>query len=415
MNAEDLQSLYSELRGSRAAPAIMDARSLFLDLQYDAALAKLRDSYDKYSESRMRILRQDAEKQVDAKAKDRDRQVKRIKRKQEKAKEILEKFEELMPELEKLIAKQKKKEEKKREQATSREEQNTAESSPEEEQGSPQELISETEPLEDEKAPSDKSEADTGVTKDSVGKDSVIQHSDIDSGFAEQFSSADFDDQVSLVGQRFGFRQVSSVEDIQVDGVYFLRGEDESLLVTIASAESGQPIELVNLATKGVFQVPSRVFLEFGEQRRVVLLLSRDVKVEKQLSDDEGATDPERDKILDMGALSQLMDSAQRSGLVPGADQIAYVRDKEFRLGQYEQALQVIESMYGKFTASVAQRSQRIMREDADIAAGRIKMSPKEIQAKRQRDRAQDQAIERARSRFNRVLDGLRVLLKVGV
>ena len=47
-----------------------------------------------------------------------------------------------------------------------------------------------------------------------------------------------------------------------------------------------------------------------------------------------------------------------------------------------------------------------------DIASGRIKMSPKHLQEKRARDRAQTQAIERARNRFLRVLDGLRILIK---
>jgi len=49
-------------------------------------------------------------------------------------------------------------------------------------------------------------------------------------------------------------------------------------------------------------------------------------------------------------------------------------------------------------------------REDAAIAAGRIRMSPKDLQAKRVRDQRLTQSIERARSRFSRVLDGLRIL-----
>ena len=96
---------------------------------------------------------------------------------------------------------------------------------------------------------------------------------------------------------------------------------------------------------------------------------------------------------------------------MPGADQIAHVRDREFRKGNYDLALQAIEGIFSKFSAGAAARTQRLKQEDADIAAGRIKISPKDLQAKRQRDRAQDQAVERARSRFNRVLDGLRILM----
>ena len=106
MTVDDLQELYGELRGSRSAPAIMDARASFLERQYSDALAHLRDAHETYSESRQRILRQDPEKSVDKKAADRDRQIRRLKRKQDKARELIEKFEEFLPQLEKLAAKE---------------------------------------------------------------------------------------------------------------------------------------------------------------------------------------------------------------------------------------------------------------------------------------------------------------------
>ena len=128
------------------------------------------------------------------------------------------------------------------------------------------------------------------------------------------------------------------------------------------------------------------------------------------------AVDPaERDQILDVGALSQLIDAAQRSGLVPGIATIIQVRDCEFRLGRYQQALQLIESQFQSFQGRAAQRAQQLAREDVDIAAGRIKMSGRELQVKRQRDRQQTQAVDRARTRFSRVLEGLRTLVKRGL
>jgi hypothetical protein len=42
-------------------------------------------------------------------------------------------------------------------------------------------------------------------------------------------------------------------------------------------------------------------------------------------------------------------------------------------------------------------------------------MSPKELQAKRLRDNQQTQHIERARTRFSRVLEGLRTLVHRGM
>jgi len=123
----------------------------------------------------------------------------------------------------------------------------------------------------------------------------------------------------------------------------------------------------------------------------------------------------ERDQILDVGTFSQLIDAAQRTGLVPGIATIIQVRDCEFRLGRYQQALQLMESQLQGFVGRATQRVQQMAREDLDIASGRIRMSPREIQAKRQRDRQQSQAIERARSRFSRVVDGLRTLVKRGL
>jgi hypothetical protein len=123
----------------------------------------------------------------------------------------------------------------------------------------------------------------------------------------------------------------------------------------------------------------------------------------------------ERDQILDVGSLSQLIDAAQRSGLVPGIATIIQVRDCEFRLGRYQQALQLIESQFQSFQGRAAQRTQQLAREDLDIASGRIKMSGRELQIKRQRDRQQTQAIDRARTRFSRVLEGLRMLVKSGL
>lgn len=123
----------------------------------------------------------------------------------------------------------------------------------------------------------------------------------------------------------------------------------------------------------------------------------------------------ERDQILDVGGFSQLVDAAQRSGLVPAVSTIIQVRDCEFRLGRHLQALQLMESMFQAFTGRATQRTQRLAREEADIASGRLKLSPKELQAKRLRDNQQTQCIERARTRFSRVIEGLRTIVQRGM
>jgi hypothetical protein len=116
-------------------------------------------------------------------------------------------------------------------------------------------------------------------------------------------------------------------------------------------------------------------------------------------------------RVMDMGTFSQLLTSAQRCGLVPGADQIGHVRDREFRKGQYDLAFQTIDSLFTRFSAAASQRTQRLAKEDADISSGRIKISPKDLQAKRSRDRTEGQEVERAKRRFQVVLEGLRVLM----
>jgi hypothetical protein len=123
----------------------------------------------------------------------------------------------------------------------------------------------------------------------------------------------------------------------------------------------------------------------------------------------------ERDRILDVGGFSQLVEAAQRSGLVPGIATIIQVRDCEFRLGKHMQALQLMESLLQAFVVKAGQRSQQLAREDQEIASGRLRMSPRELQAKRARDRQQTQAIERARTRFMRVVEGLRTIVQRGL
>ena len=128
------------------------------------------------------------------------------------------------------------------------------------------------------------------------------------------------------------------------------------------------------------------------------------------------AFDPaERDRIIDIGAFSQLIDSAQRSGLVPGIATIIQVRDCEFRLGRHLQALQLMETQFQGFVGRASQRTQRLAREEADIASGRLRLSPKELQAKRLRDSQQTQHVERARTKFQRVMEGLRTVVQRGM
>jgi hypothetical protein len=135
------------------------------------------------------------------------------------------------------------------------------------------------------------------------------------------------------------------------------------------------------------------------------------VKLPGRDRSDENSDTAERDKILDVGAFSQLLDAAQRSGIVPGSGLIIQVRDCEFRLGRFNKGLQMMETLYTTFIGAESQRNQRLQREEAEIASGRKKISPKDLLAKRAQDNQTTQVVDRTKVRFQRVLEGLRGLL----
>ncbi len=392
MNADDLQELYKLLRGSRSAMIVLDARAQFADRQWEKALALLQEARDTYAESRTRLLRQDPE---DVRGKDQDaqRQTRRIKRKQDKVREILDTFDELLPQLEKLAKRQQQRDEK--------------------------QVTAPTLAAEESSAPVADADQEPQQPPD-VDDFSVARPADVTDEFATAFLQSTGDDQLGLISRYFGFREVSSDRDIHADALYFIRSGEKSFLVrTLGNATSDTEVTLASAIDETPMKpFQPKAFIKLGKKRKMVLLTTRSPREDQDESPDddsaagtESPDQPSDQNVLDMGAFSQLLTSAQRSGIVPGADQIAHVRDREFKKGDYDLAFQTIEALYAKFNASMNQRTQRLTREDAEIASGRIKMSPKDLQAKRSRDRTQTQEIERARRRFQVVLEGLRILM----
>ena len=175
---------------------------------------------------------------------------------------------------------------------------------------------------------------------------------------------------------------------------------------------------------KHMLPIPKDKFLKSAAKGRIHRLVVRHQEGTESASEEASRTDShtkdenklvsetaERDKILDMGAFTQLLDAAQRSGIVPGSNIIIQVRDCEYRLGKYNKALQMMETLYTTFLGSESQRNQRLQREEMEIASGRKKMSPRELQLKRSQDNQATQAVDRTKVRFQRVLEGLRGLL----
>ncbi|MGI9470773.1 MAG: hypothetical protein ACR2NZ_04535, partial [Rubripirellula sp.] len=100
---------------------MLDAKALFMENKLTLAQSKIVSAREAYAEARSRLLKLPAEKQVDAKSRDADRQIKKVIRKQEKAQEALEAFDEMLPQLAKLIVRDERRRE--REQAREAEQQ----------------------------------------------------------------------------------------------------------------------------------------------------------------------------------------------------------------------------------------------------------------------------------------------------
>lgn len=242
-------------------------------------------------------------------------------------------------------------------------------------------------------------------------------------------SAVSADEQLNLLQEHWRVVQAESSTDLVQGAVLHIRTKQGGFLVRCKSVpEDATIIELESvLDGKSLRPQKKQALLDESRKGRLVVIKKPVAPSEPSSEKDQPtnqdedptsedvekrtAADTSFDSILEMGAFTQLHDAAVRSGLVPGADLICHVRDREFRLQDFGKASQLIEGLYGKYCAASAQREQRLRREDVDIASGRIKISPKELQAKRARDTADTQKITRAHSRFRRVMEGLRVII----
>lgn len=229
MTADDLQDLYNELRGSRSSFAITDARGLFMDRQMQAALVKVQESHELYRESRYRILKQDPEKQVDAKAPDAAAQIRRLKRKQNKAKEILSKFEELLPELTKLAEKEKAKQ--------------------------------------DAAVLVEKAAAATN-------RSFHVTETDLDKAFLDAFRACEGDEQLDLISSRFSFQPLAAESEVQLDAIYLLRDNKNSMLIRADESEgSDSSITGVDLhRPSNAVPLSRSIMVQLSQDRKLVML-----------------------------------------------------------------------------------------------------------------------------------------------
>ena len=113
---------------------------------------------------------------------------------------------------------------------------------------------------------------------------------------------------------------------------------------------------------------------------------------------------------IEFGAFTQLLTAAQQCGLVANTDAIVTARDREFRLGRYQRAFDIIEGLYLQLNARAAQRQGELRRQEIQYKSGTLKLTSREWMLRQRQATEQTQKIERARRQFARLLDGLRVL-----
>ena len=289
MDADDFQDLYKLLRGSRCAVAVLDARTLFVERKMAASLLKMTEARASFAESRHRVLRQDPEKAIDPKAKDRDRQVKKVKRKQEKAQETLDAFDEILPTLNKLSERE----------AVRRARQTDADPSA----TSPSAATAVDEALQSSSDASGSAASGSDASGSDAGLDSYSDFDSIDEGplaensqdvyaagtsgpqrpacsadfppeFMKKFAGCQGDEKLDLIGKHFGFRPVDNELDVTGDGVYLIQTKKRTMLVSLPleSCEADE-LRLLNLVDKKRIKPITRVaFLDLGTRRKMVLL-----------------------------------------------------------------------------------------------------------------------------------------------
>lgn len=368
--AQALQRLYDSNRGALYANSLIQARAAFEEGDFVKALELVEASRESFRVRHKKTLQLDP-KRPDGRTKVSKKEAAALQAKQDKLKRTLSSFDETIEHLDKMARMQR--------------------------------LASPRQPAQ--AKPSGESPASRRLPD----------------GFLSEYEGAQTDeDRCQAVYRYFDVAPVETYQDIMPAAYYFVRGR-QTHLVEITEVEPSTEMASIVVVPSGqrMKPVPRPRLVELGKKAQLLRVTPKDAAATAAGSDQQkeptGTTSgPERsyvDGAIDMGTFTQLYSAAQQSGIVSGADQIAHVRDREFRMGKYRTALEIVERLHVKFNQELAQRQQRLRADEMDYRAGKLKMTPKEWQAKKQRETMQSQIIERTRRDFARVLGGLRLLI----
>lgn len=250
--------------------------------------------------------------------------------------------------------------------------------------------------------------------------------------WAEYVAAKSPDARDEIVEKFFDCRPVDSEECLDEDVLYYVRDKQRQFVTLEAADEDGDAYTLTFFLTnERTRPFPRNKLLELGKRTRLLRLESKlaaeiyrqSIRKPPTENEDETASKsakfPGDAKIfhpecnIDLSALTQLLSAARQSDLLPNADLIAKVRDCEFRMGKYRQAMDAIERLAVRFNQEADNRRQKLRAEEVRYKSGALKMTPKQWMQKKQKDTAQTVVIERARKKFAHVLDGLRFLARI--
>jgi hypothetical protein len=244
-------------------------------------------------------------------------------------------------------------------------------------------------------------------------------------------SASDIEGKFAALRQHFELKSIGDPANLQPGVLCALRKDDALYLVEIGPLKGDQRnVELrLHFSARPVKPAPISGLVELGRNgllNRLEAKAPEKSPEEKPVLDPpEAATGPEATSTsrgestnwaaqsLDLTSFTRLSSLAQSCGMVPNVDNIANVRDAEFRAGHYLAAFYNIERMYTALSTAAQQCQQQLRREETAHRSGRLNMSPREWQQKVARDTAKTQTIDRAMNQFRKVMAGLRSLALV--
>lgn len=228
-------------------------------------------------------------------------------------------------------------------------------------------------------------------------------------GFQAEYEAAQTADaRHRVICRHFHVEPVGSDQDLRPDTLYYVRGKESHLIRSSHEKPGTDPVAMTVVPSgQPMKPVPRQKMLELGSKAQLLRLAAKPPAEAAPI----GPPKSHAESVIDMGSFTQLLAAAQQSELLPNTDQIAHVRDREFRTGKNQRALAIIDRLSVKLNLAATQRQQKLRAEETAYKSGVLKMSPKEWQLKKQHDTLQTQKIERARRHFTRVLDGLRILM----